>query len=99
MKNQPKKPDINAFFFFFFLMVRFRSPEELFHEYDSTGVVFKPAVPVPKKVTTVKLTGFNYLMMKRYEEYLDSIFQISTDVEKIPLEYCKAINLKRLKSI
>ncbi|KAL0131674.1 hypothetical protein PUN28_002902 [Cardiocondyla obscurior] len=53
------------------------SPEELYKEYDPSGVVFKPAVPIPKK-TSVKKAPANYSMSSKLEEYVNTV-----DVENL----------------
>ncbi|XP_015590385.1 nucleolar complex protein 3 homolog isoform X2 [Cephus cinctus] len=50
------------------------SPEELFKEYDPAGVVFKPAVPVPKKAPAKKSSGRHYFAKNEFEVYLNSIY-------------------------
>ncbi|XP_012260136.2 nucleolar complex protein 3 homolog [Athalia rosae] len=72
------------------------SPEELFLDYDPTGVVFKPAIPVPKKVAAIKLSGLD-LIAARYEAHLDSIFESLIDPNETP-DFRKAIKFKRMKT-
>ncbi|XP_071652136.1 nucleolar complex protein 3 [Temnothorax longispinosus] len=48
------------------------SPEELYTEYDPAGVTFKPAVPIPKKIT-VKKAPVNYSMSPKLEEYVNTV--------------------------
>lgn len=53
-------------------LTNFRSPEELYTEYDPAGVAFKPAVPVPKK-SIVKKAPVNYSISSELEEYLNTV--------------------------
>ncbi|XP_046749750.1 nucleolar complex protein 3 homolog [Diprion similis] len=72
------------------------SPVDLFHEYETTGVMFKPAVPAPKKVISVKLCGYNELITKRYGDYLETIFQHSQQND-IATNFYGAFKLKKVK--
>ncbi|XP_031842929.1 nucleolar complex protein 3 [Nomia melanderi] len=51
------------------------TPEELYSEYDPTGVVFKPAVPAPKKTTTKKIITHHFVNNK-FRDYVNSINNI-----------------------
>ncbi|KYN01272.1 Nucleolar complex protein 3 like protein [Cyphomyrmex costatus] len=48
------------------------SPQELYTEYDPSGVAFKPAVPIPKK-STVKKASVNYSMNLEFEKYVNTV--------------------------
>ncbi|XP_012231094.1 nucleolar complex protein 3 isoform X2 [Linepithema humile] len=58
------------------------SPEELYTEYDPAGVAFKPAVPVPKKITVKKSSNLNYSMSPTFEEYVNT-FNVDKLVELV----------------
>lgn len=54
--------------------MNFSTPEELYTEYDPTGVAFKPAIPVPKtavKKESKKCTDCN--LSPIFEEYIGTI--------------------------
>ncbi|KAL6446957.1 hypothetical protein ACFW04_001383 [Cataglyphis niger] len=48
------------------------TPEELYTEYDPTGVAFKPTIPIPEKIT-VKKVSKHYNMSSKLEEYLNTV--------------------------
>lgn len=60
-------------FYNFIRFINFRSPEELYTEYDPAGVAFKPAVPIPKKIKTVKKSLMNYSLSPKLEEYVNTV--------------------------
>lgn len=62
---------LNLFTLFILHFINFRSPEELYTEYDPAGVAFKPAVPIPKK--TIKKAPVNYSMSSKLEEYINTV--------------------------
>ncbi|XP_029045935.2 LOW QUALITY PROTEIN: nucleolar complex protein 3 homolog [Osmia bicornis bicornis] len=50
------------------------TPEELYTEFDPTGVVFKPAVPVPKQIHTKKITTpIHHFINSKFKEYINTI--------------------------
>ncbi|XP_026674168.1 nucleolar complex protein 3 homolog isoform X2 [Ceratina calcarata] len=49
------------------------SPEELCIEFDPTGVVFKPTVPVPKKTNTKRTVTNHHFQNSEFKEYINSI--------------------------
>ncbi|CAK9795003.1 Nucleolar complex protein 3 homolog [Anthophora plagiata] len=49
------------------------TPEELYTEFDPTGVVFKPAVPVPKKRSPKKTTTHHHFINNEFKEYINTI--------------------------
>ncbi|KAG9428257.1 nucleolar complex protein 3 [Apis mellifera carnica] len=49
------------------------SPEELHIEFDPTGVVFKPAVPVPRKTSIKKTVTTYHFMNSEFKEYINTI--------------------------
>ncbi|XP_015521317.1 nucleolar complex protein 3 homolog isoform X1 [Neodiprion lecontei] len=74
------------------------SPVELFDEYKTTGVMFKPAVTKPKKVISVKFYGYNHHITKRYEDYFEDIFQHSRQNDTAP-DFHGSFKLKNFKCI
>lgn len=72
--NMKKKLRFLHFTIYFII---FRSPEELYTEYDPAGVAFKPAVPVPKKINVQK-SSIDYIMSPAFEEYVNT-FSESTE--------------------
>lgn len=50
------------------------SPEELFTEFDPTGVVFKPAVPVPKNTNAKRIITTHHLINSEFKEYINTIY-------------------------
>jgi len=54
--------------------INFRSPEELYTEYDPAGVAFKPAIPIPKKnivkKNIVKKNNIN-LSPEKFEKFVN----------------------------
>lgn len=58
--------------FYIIHFINFRSPQELYMEYDPAGVAFKPAVPIPKK-STVKKVQVNYSMNPEFDKYVNII--------------------------
>lgn len=51
----------------------FRTPEELYTEYDPTGVVFKPAVPIPKITNTKRSATTHHFTNSKFEDYVNTI--------------------------
>nr|XP_033339973.1 nucleolar complex protein 3 homolog [Megalopta genalis] len=49
------------------------TPEELYTEYDPTGVAFKPAVPVPKKTTRKKTIATHHFVNSQFGDYVNSV--------------------------
>ncbi|KAK0159396.1 hypothetical protein PV328_010275 [Microctonus aethiopoides] len=50
------------------------SAENLYNEYNPSGVVFNPAVPVPKKSTCKKITAHNHEYYSgKFEDYIQNI--------------------------
>ncbi|KOC63701.1 Nucleolar complex protein 3 like protein [Habropoda laboriosa] len=51
------------------------TPEELYTEFDPTGVVFKPAVPIPKKRRSSKkaTTTHHQFINSEFKEYINTI--------------------------
>ncbi|XP_078053212.1 nucleolar complex protein 3 [Augochlora pura] len=49
------------------------TPEELYTEYDPTGVAFKPAIPVPKKITRKKTITTHHFVNSEFSDYVDSV--------------------------
>ncbi|KZC05902.1 Nucleolar complex protein 3 like protein [Dufourea novaeangliae] len=49
------------------------TPEELYSEYDPTGVVFNPAVPVPKKKTVKKTITTHHFVNSKFKDYVNTI--------------------------
>ncbi|XP_043517823.1 nucleolar complex protein 3 homolog isoform X2 [Frieseomelitta varia] len=49
------------------------SPEELYTEFDPTGVVFKPAVPVPKKTSVKRTITTHHFINTKFKEYINTI--------------------------
>ncbi|XP_068977769.1 nucleolar complex protein 3 isoform X2 [Bombus flavifrons] len=50
------------------------SPEELYTEFDPTGVVFKPAVPVPKNTNAKRIITTHHLINSEFKEYINTIY-------------------------
>ncbi|EFN69036.1 Nucleolar complex protein 3-like protein [Camponotus floridanus] len=48
------------------------TPEELYIEYDPSGVAFKPTIPIPEKIT-VKKASIHHVMSSKLEEYLNTV--------------------------
>lgn len=69
------------------------SPEELFVEFDPSGVVFKPAVPVPKKVIPKKLLPHHFAKSK-LGDYLNAICDDKTLFRDVQVDFYKAMQLK-----
>lgn len=58
------------------------SPEDLYTEYDPAGVAFKPAVPVPKKITVQK-SSINYSMSPICEDMVNVFKDKPIDIKCI----------------
>lgn len=60
--------------------INFRTPEELYTEYDPSAVAFKPTIPIPEKIT-VKKASIHHVMSSKLEEYLNTvdIYNLFTD--------------------
>lgn len=50
------------------------SPEELYTEFDPTGVVFKPAVPVPKNTNAKRIITTHHFINSELKEYINTIY-------------------------
>ncbi|XP_060825408.1 nucleolar complex protein 3 homolog isoform X1 [Bombus pascuorum] len=50
------------------------SPEELYTEFDPTGVVFKPAVPVPKNTNAKRIITTHHFINSEFKEYINTIY-------------------------
>lgn len=46
------------------------SPEDLYRDFNPSGVVFNPAVPVPKKTTAKKLTSKHEFVSGEFDDYV-----------------------------
>ncbi|KAK9294565.1 hypothetical protein QLX08_010869 [Tetragonisca angustula] len=67
------------------------SPEELYTEFDPTGVVFKPAVSVPKKTSVKRTITTHHFINTKFKEYINTI----NNTELFPygyIDFYKAYN-------
>ncbi|XP_053977082.1 nucleolar complex protein 3 homolog isoform X1 [Hylaeus volcanicus] len=49
------------------------TPEELYVEYDPTGVVFNPAVPIPKKTNVKRSITTHRFINSEFKDYINSV--------------------------
>ncbi|XP_076678700.1 nucleolar complex protein 3 isoform X2 [Andrena cerasifolii] len=67
------------------------SPEQLYIDFDPTGVVFKPAVPVPKPTKSTGSLTTHRFINSDFEDYINTI--INNELPKAGcIDYYKAIN-------
>lgn len=66
-----RKLSVTALFKYFRFF--FSNPEELYTEFDPTGVVFKPAVPIPKRTSTMKTITNHHFINSELNEYINTI--------------------------
>ncbi|XP_033203286.1 nucleolar complex protein 3 isoform X1 [Bombus vancouverensis nearcticus] len=67
------------------------SPEELYTEFDPTGVVFKPAVPVPKNTNTKRIITTHHLINSEFKEYINTIYNTELFADGY-IDFYKACN-------
>lgn len=67
------------------------SPEELYTEFDPTGVVFKPAVPVPKNTNAKRITTTHHLINSEFKEYINTIYNTELFADGY-IDFYKACN-------
>ncbi|XP_043601179.1 nucleolar complex protein 3 homolog isoform X1 [Bombus pyrosoma] len=67
------------------------SPEELFTEFDPTGVVFKPAVPVPKNTNAKRIITTHHLINSEFKEYINTIYNTELFADGY-IDFYKACN-------
>ena len=67
------------------------SPEELYTEFDPTGVVFKPAVPVPKNTNAKRIITTHHLINSEFKEYINTIYNTELFADGY-IDFYKACN-------
>jgi len=72
--------------------INFRSPEELYREYDPAGVAFKPAIPIPKK-NIVKKVRVN-LSLEKLEKFVNFVDENNTFADVEHVDFYKACKNK-----
>ncbi|XP_050594340.1 nucleolar complex protein 3 homolog isoform X2 [Bombus affinis] len=67
------------------------SPEEFYTEFDPTGVVFKPAVPVPKNTNAKRIITTHHLINSEFKEYINTIYNTELFADGY-IDFYKACN-------
>ncbi|XP_076631281.1 nucleolar complex protein 3 isoform X3 [Colletes latitarsis] len=70
------------------------TPEELYAEFDPSGVVFNPSVPVPKKTNVKGTVTTHRFISSKFNDYVNTINNIELFVNEY-VDFYKAYNSQR----